>query len=179
MTSQKTLYILRHAKAENGHASQDDHARTLSARGVEGAAVMGNFLVKHGVKPEKVLCSTAIRTAETLIKLEECYRHPLPVEYREKLYLASASDMLAMIADTPEEIRRLMVIGHNPGIHQLCLKLAKEGDEDLLDTLSLKFPTCAFAAIEFDHATWADLKIASGRLTDFVTPKMLGQKIVE
>jgi phosphohistidine phosphatase len=174
MINQKTLYILRHAKAEAGSAAQEDHLRHLSARGVEDAARMGAYLVASDVHPERILCSTAVRTAETLMKIEEAYRHTLPVKYVEKLYLASANDMLALIAGADQAVTKLMVIGHNPGLHQLSLMLAKSGDPHLLEELAMKLPTATFLSIEFSGASWNGIKHGGGKLTHFVTPKLLG-----
>lgn len=171
---QKILYILRHAKAETGSAGQDDHARLLSRRGVGDVELVAAHLVKLGIHPDKVLCSTAIRTSETFIKLEEAFRHNLPVEFSEKLYLASGNEILNVIAGVPDEIEKLMVIAHNPGLHQLCLKLVHAGDATLLDALALKLPTCAFAGIDLGPESWKQIRNARGILNSFITPKMLG-----
>lgn len=173
MNNQKILYILRHAKAETGNPAQDDHDRVLSPRGVEAVAIMGKYCKEHAILPEKVLCSTATRTVETLMKLEEAIKRTLPVEYSRKLYLASAGEVLNMLAQVPETISKLMVIGHNPGLHQLALKLARTGDDAVLDALTLKLPTCALVAVEFADASWAELRNLRGKLLDFKSPKML------
>lgn len=170
---QKTLYILRHAKAENGHAHQDDHSRKLVERGIEAAQITGAFLFRQGVKPSKVICSDAVRTHETWSQIESIYPTPLNVEFSRKIYMASANEMMGVLARLPSQLPSVMLIGHNPGVHQLCLQLAKDGDEDLLDMLYLKFPTCALAVIELGEMAWSNIHDARGRLVDFITPKML------
>jgi phosphohistidine phosphatase len=170
---QKTLYILRHAKAQEGQSGQEDHDRQLNARGIEAAKQMGKYLHKQKFWPDKVLCSTSARTVETLMKIEEVYKHPLPVEYSDKLYLASANGMLNVVASVPEEVSSLMLIGHNPGMHQLCVKLARVGDAKLLEKLLLKFPTCALAVIDLGSVPWRDVGKVKGELKNFITPKML------
>lgn len=174
MITRKTLYLLRHAKAEGGSSQQEDHLRKLSARGLADAALMGAFLVGKGVNPEKVLCSTAVRTAETLVKLEEAYRHTMPVKYVEKLYHASAGEILAQIAGVDEQVGRLMVIGHNPGLHQLALTLAKFGEERLREALMMKLPTASFIELEFTGCSWNGIKHAGGKLMQFVPPSAIG-----
>ena len=98
-------------------------------------------------------------------------RGDITVEYSEKAYLASGNELLNLIAAIPETVGRLLVVGHNPGLHQLCLKLAQDGDEKLLDAVALKFPTCTFAAIALGHSAWKDVARARGELKLFVTPK--------
>lgn len=168
----KTLYILRHAKAEAGSVTRDDHQRTLTDRGLAAAETMGKYMMRHGIQPDKILCSTAERAMTTWERVQEAYKKPPPVEYSEKLYLASANEILRIVAETPEATTQVLLVGHNPGLHQLCLKLAKEGEEELLNTLTLKFPTCALAAIAFD-GHWKEIAKARGLLTRFITPKVI------
>jgi len=170
---QKTLYILRHAKAEAGHAHQDDHSRKLVDRGFEAAQIMGAYMFRQGIKPAKVICSDAVRTHQTWSQIEGIYPTPLNVEFSRKVYLASAGEMLNQLALLPATIPSVLIIGHNPGVHQLCLKLATGGDEPLIDMLHLKFPTCALAAIELGDIAWSHVHDARGTLSDLVTPKML------
>lgn len=171
---QKKLYILRHAKTEPGHAHQDDHSRRLVERGVEAAQITGAYLYRQGVKPAKILCSDAVRTHETWAQIETIYPAPLNVEFTRKLYMASANEILGILARLPSQIDSVMVIGHNPGMHQLAIKLAKEGDEELLDLLHLKYPTCALTSLSFGDVSWEEIaQDGHGRLEDFVTPKML------
>ncbi len=168
--SKKTLYILRHAKAEAGSAAQEDHDRTLNERGVQAATAMGNYLARRKMHLSHVLCSTAQRTRQTL---QQLHLQPLPViTYNEKLYLASAGEILQLLSELPEESASVMVIGHNPGFHQLSLKLAKTGNEVMMENLYLKFPTCALAVVECE-TPWADIVHARGKLVEFTTPKTL------
>ena len=104
-------------------------------------------------------------------------RSPLPVEDVEKLYLASAGEMLNIIAAAPADVQHLLVIAHNPGMHELCVKLAKGGDEKLIDKMMIKFPTCAIATFACHAPDWASVHKARCELLDFISPKMLGQVI--
>ncbi len=170
MTPQKTITILRHAKADMGSATQDDHDRALNERGQQAATSLGNYLSKRKTIFDYVLCSTARRTRETL---EYLHVEPLPpVDFSEKLYLASPNEMLGVIAQIPAQVNHLLVIGHNPGIHQLCLTLSHRGDEALIDTMALKFPTCTMAKIGFE-GDWASLAKTGAELLEFLTPKVL------
>ena len=167
----KTLTILRQGKAETGSAHQEDRTRELTLRGMQAAEIMGKYLLQRGKLPEQILCSPAKRTRETLEYLQSVLPKSLPVEFVDKLYLASAKEMLDILAGVDEKKSHVLLIGHNPGLHELCLKLAKSGDRKLLDILAIKFPTCAMATITFD-THWDEL--SHGTLADFTTPKMLG-----
>ena len=177
MPQPKTLYILRHAKAEIGTASQDDHDRGLNNQGTDACAVMGGYFLKHEILPELVLCSTAKRTRETWQHIGSFYAHAPKVEYSDRLYLASTNEMLNQIALVPEPVQRLMIVAHNPGLHQLSLTLAKSGNEQAIDTLALKLPTCSLVAFEFAESSWKNITRAHGEMKAFVTPKMLGQLV--
>jgi phosphohistidine phosphatase len=169
---QKTLIILRHAKAETGLSHQDDHTRKLVERGEEAARIVGAYMFRKGIKPDKVFCSDAARTRATWTQIEGV--DPAPnVEFTRELYMASANEMLQLLATLPEAVKTVLLIAHNPGVHQLCLKLAKDGDEDVLDEMFLKFPTCSLAIIDLGDVTWGNVEDACGQLIDFVTPKML------
>ncbi len=169
---QKTLYILRHAKAETGLPYQDDHSRKLVERGVEAARIVGAYMFRKGIKPDKVFCSDAARTRETWAQIEGVYHSP-NVEYTRKLYMASANEMLQTLTMLPEAVKSVLLIAHNPGVHQICLKLAHDGDSNALDVMFLKFPTCSLAIIDLGDVKWGDVVNANGHLVDFITPKML------
>jgi len=166
---QKIITILRHAKAETASAHQDDHERGLTARGMENAGAMGKYMVAQGIAPDRILSSTARRCRETAAVALGGRN----IEYTDKLYLASANETLRLIEQTPETVHSLMLIGHNPGLHQLCLHLAVAGDHALLDGLAAAFPTCALATIIFNSPGWRAIGHARGRLAGFMVPKML------
>lgn len=170
---QKTLIILRHGKAEPARGSQEDHERPLAERGVRDARRMGEYLAEQGIRPDKILCSAAARTKETLDHLLSGLGIGdaglgKRVEISDALYLATDSQLLKIIAAQPESLPSLMLIGHNPGMHELCVRLAAEGDRKDLSQLAAAFPTCALA--QFTLNAWQDKR---GALKRFVTPKTL------
>ncbi|NBO18318.1 MAG: histidine phosphatase family protein, partial [Proteobacteria bacterium] len=152
MSTQKYLYILRHAKAETGAPAQDDHTRSLTPVGEEAAHAMGEYFQRQGLRLDKVICSTAARARETWEGVASTYKQTPPVEYSDRLYLASVNETMQMLSQLDDSVVRVMIVGHNPGLHQFCLKLAKSGPGELMDTLHIKFPTCAFAAIALGDA---------------------------
>ena len=174
MSSQKILYILRHAKAEAGSPHQDDHDRHITQVGVDAAQAMGQHFARQGVRPDFVLCSTAVRAKETWETVQLAYGREVPMELSDRLYLASVNETMQLVGNTNENVQRLLIVGHNPGLHQFSLKLAKSGTSSLMDTISIKFPTCSFAAIALGDAPWKEIAHMHGELKAFVTPSMLG-----
>ncbi|MBL9009968.1 MAG: histidine phosphatase family protein [Alphaproteobacteria bacterium] len=163
----KRLYLLRHAKAVAGHGGAD-HERALADRGRSDAPAMGKAVARRGYLPGLVLCSTARRTAETL-DLVLPFLTPQPLCRLEPgLYHAEAAAILGRAAAIDDGVGAVMFIGHNPGLEDLALKLA--GDGDLARRIGEKFPTCAFAAFESPAADWRSA--AAGRWTPlaFLTP---------
>jgi phosphohistidine phosphatase len=169
MPSNKNIIILRHGQAKNAGMNDHDHSRPLTLKGREEAASSGETLLDNGYIVDHVLCSTAVRTRETLIELQKSFTDPLVVEYIPQIYNAFESDLLMQIATVSNDIKTLLLIGHNPALYQLSLTLAKEGDKQMHDNLQMQFPTCALVVINFD-GTWQDIINARSKLILFSTP---------
>ncbi len=121
----KTLYLLRHAKSDQSAtdaAALKDHLRPLSPRGLKAAERMESYLAAQRIAVDRVYCSTATRTRETFDLVREGLNNP-SVSYRDKLYLAASDDLLAFVQSIPDAIKSAMLIGHNPGFHDLALTL--------------------------------------------------------
>ena len=172
----KTIYILRHAKSDQGDGSVKDHDRPLNARGREAAPAMGAYLKAKGYKPALILCSTAKRTVETC-NLVRPSLGDMTVTFEEGLYLAEARAILERVRRLDDAVDSVMVIGHNPGLEQLANGLsaspANEAGEKLHRRMREKFSTCALAVIEFSAAAWREVKTGGGVLRDFMRPRDL------
>jgi phosphohistidine phosphatase len=163
------LYLLRHAKSSWADPTLADRERPLAQRGRRDAKRVAKHLRRLGCEPELVLCSSAARTRETV----ELMRPALggsTVMLEEELYAASADELLARIRLVPDPVASVMLIGHNPGLHQLALALASAGDE--LERLEAKFPTAALATLAFSKS-WRRLAPAEATLAAYVVPKQL------
>ncbi|MEQ8344444.1 MAG: histidine phosphatase family protein [Sneathiellaceae bacterium] len=169
----RTLYLLRHAKSSWADFGLDDHDRPLNARGVESCTRLVPHLRQEGIAPDLVLCSTAERARATLHGIFPGLPAPLAVRFDPAVYLAAPGDLLALARATAAEVRRLMVIGHNPGLEDLARSLAGSGPPDALARLEEKFPTGALACFSFDIDTWQDLSPGTGRLCLFTLPRLL------
>ncbi len=169
---QKTLYILRHAKAEALVHGGEDHDRPLAERGFKEAAQMGRYMLGQHLWPEKILCSTATRTRQTWQQIQDVLPQTIPIHYEDRLYHTSALEIGHIIGAEPDSVSKLMVVGHNPGLHEICLRLAKDGDNKLRNQITMKFPTCSFVELQFD-GSWRDLTKADTALIRFITPDSL------
>lgn len=172
----KTLYILRHAKSDQGDGSVRDHDRPLNGRGREAAPKMGAYLKAQGYKPDVILCSTARRTVETCDLIRPSLGD-MTVAFEEGLYLAEARTILERLRRLDDAAGSAMVIGHNPGLEQLAGGLSaspKTVDEERLHRrMREKFSTCALAVIKFPIKTWREAKPGAGVLSDFMRPRDL------
>jgi phosphohistidine phosphatase len=171
----RQLILLRHAKSSWDDASMPDRDRPLNARGRRTIAMMRQAMLDLGLAPDLILVSTARRTQETLEALEPFDDAPL-IEQMDSLYLANPMQLLAALHGVAETVRSVLLIGHNPGLHDLAMNLAgpramASGGEPNR-ALAAGFPTGALA--EFVVAgSWGDLREGGGRLVRFLTPKML------
>ena len=164
------LMLFRHAKAVSGTGEQLDEERGLTPGGAEDARKAGETLRRLKLAPSLVLCSTARRTRETLQGLEQGIGKPLNKEFIPRLYLTPSGEVLWQIQRAPESVRSLMVIGHNPALHELCRALAGQGEEDALEALALKFPPAALAILRFSARPWARIAPGEGELETLMLP---------
>ena len=157
----RQLVLLRHAKAATNSDTGEDFDRPLAARGQEDAPVVGKALLQAGADPLLVLVSAAKRTRETWALVAPHFPKA-KVEFREELYLADSEVLMRAAEEAGAE--RVMVIAHNPGLHELASRLAPRMNA-LESKLRSKYPTAAAAIFERKDVT------SSLRLKDFITPK--------
>lgn len=167
------LLLLRHAKSRWDEPGAGDHARDLAPRGVEAAERMGRLLVEKGMMPDLTICSTAHRAARTWELAAAAMGTAIPTLFDDRLYLAAPERMLAVARERGGDARRLLLVGHDPGIHRLAARLASTGDEADLAALAAKFPTGALARLELPVAAWSELAGQRGRLLGFWAPRRL------
>jgi phosphohistidine phosphatase len=175
----RRLMLLRHAKTENDAPSGRDQDRRLDNRGRHDAAEIGSWIGRNPPFPSLVLVSHAVRALQTWETAWEAMKELVPepeVELMAELYGADISQLLetirsASVAD-PE---RLMIVGHNPGMHELAIALAGSGDAAGRGALADNLPTAGLAILDFDIDDWADIGLRRGRLELFVSPKLLKQ----
>ena len=170
----RQLLLLRHAKSSWDDPGLSDHARPLNARGRRSAAAMADAMRELGLSPDIVLVSSARRTLQTLEALTP-FEDGALVEPMDALYLAPWPRLLDELRQAPPTVRSLLLIGHNPGLHELALELAGAAaarpSRDL-QRLVEGYPTGALA--EFTIASsWRQLDSGGGRLVRFLAPRDL------
>jgi len=179
----RRLMLLRHAKTENDAPSGQDQDRRLDDRGRLDAAAIGGWIGRHPPLPDAVLVSTAVRTQQTWEIVREAMRDtakdlaPQPrVEFLAELYGADPAHLLQIIriAEATDP-RRLMVVGHNPGMHELALALAGGGHAAAKKALEDNLPTTGLAIFDFAIEDWNEVAFRRGTLVHFTSPKLLRQ----
>jgi len=167
------LILLRHAKALPASAGGADHDRPLTDFGQQQAAAIGKAMRKLGLAPEVVLVSSALRTQQTLEALQaaDVWEEWPNIDSLPVLYMAPAGLLRDMLHDLQESVRSALVIGHNPGMHELAVSLAGASrPSPELKRIDEGFPTAALA--EFLVATpWRRLGAGGATLQRFITPK--------
>jgi len=168
----KTLYLLRHAKAERESTSGEDFDRPLMNRGRDNAAALGRtFNAK--ARPDLILASPSKRTMETVEFLSAGWAKCPPIETDDKLYLAPAPRLLDAVRCLPDSADSAMLVGHNPGMEELAIQFANKVPSDMLRRMQRKFPTCAMATFAISVEGWPRATAELSRLTAFSTPKDL------
>lgn len=171
------LLLLRHAKSSWDRPDVDDHERDLAPRGLAAASRMGRLLREEGLIPDLALCSTALRARRTWDLAAAELGREVPTEHVGPLYLASSDKLLATARQRGTEAGagRLLLVGHDPGLHDLARRLAGRGDDRAaLTGLREKFPTAALARIALPGADWDEAPRGKGTLLGFWRPRDLG-----
>jgi phosphohistidine phosphatase len=159
----KTLLLMRHAKSSWKDTKLADHERPLNKRGRKDAPVMGQLLVDRELVPQLILSSSALRARQTAEVVAETADYTGEITYLNRLFMAEVEELIAVLRETPDDIERVMLIGHNPGL------------ESLLQTLIgqiVSFPTAVIAHLSLPIDSWAQLsQTTSGELIEIWRPK--------
>jgi phosphohistidine phosphatase len=167
----KRLWLLRHAKSSWDDPGLPDPDRPLAPRGRRAAELLAAHLAASDLRPGEVLCSSSLRTRQTLAAILPALGDALQIRIERELYGAGAAQLLERLQRLPNRVPSAMLIGHNPGIQDLALALAAGGPG--LAGLGDKFPTGALATLEVDAERWRDLDHGTATATALVTPRSL------
>ncbi|HEX7968055.1 MAG TPA: histidine phosphatase family protein [Stellaceae bacterium] len=165
------LHLLRHAKAapqEDG----GDRERSLDPSGRRAAQALAAWAAGRRLAPELVLCSPALRTRQTLDIVAPALVRSPHILIEDSLYLANARQLLARLRKVAAGVASVIVVGHNPGLHELATILSDVSDGALPARLAAGFPAGALASFEVPVA-WPALDRRRARLAGIVTPKEL------
>ena len=170
----KTLYLLRHAKSSWADLKRADHDRPLSPRGRKAAQAMAAVLARARPRPTIVLCSSALRARQTLQPIVAALDPPAEIKIDDSLYGADASGLLGQLRELPEDCPVALVVGHNPGLQDLAVELADEGQPEDLSRLRESFPTGALAILSAG-GRWAQLGPGRAYLEGLILPRALAR----
>lgn len=168
----RQIVIVRHAKSDWNDGSLADHDRPLAPRGIKALGRMREHLAGSAT-PELVLCSTSRRTRETLGGIREVLPQDLEVRFDGELYGADTTSLLGCLRRVGDDVTSVMLVGHNPGLHDLAVELVGDGAPEApasWERLAVEFPTGAIATLSTTVA-WAHLDRGCADLDDFFTPR--------
>ncbi|MFE0512788.1 SixA phosphatase family protein [Streptomyces sp. NPDC058964] len=166
----RRLVVLRHAKSA-WPESVPDHQRPLAPRGRRDAPAAGVALAEADCLPDLALCSTAVRARQTWELASAQWGTPPPVRLDRRLYAADPEELLEVVREVPPEVETLLLVGHNPGLEQLVLRLAEDGLEDSLERVRTKFPTSAIAVLAWHGTGWEALGPGTALLVSVTVPR--------
>lgn len=160
----KTLLLMRHAKSSWDNANLRDFDRPLAERGRRDAPRMAQALVALDSAPDFIVSSPAVRARETIEAVVHEGELTAPLAFNEGIYDASTAGLMQIVRRLPDEHRRVLMVGHNPGFEDLLTRLTGERG---------RVPTAALACIEFQVDHWDDIEDGQGKLVWLLTPKQL------
>jgi phosphohistidine phosphatase len=159
----KSLLLLRHAKSSWAEPGMPDFDRPLNDRGKRDAPSVGQILLQRGLQPDLVLSSTAKRARKTAQKALNANGLDVEIQLVDEFYLAPPDAYIAKLQTLSDNVQRVLVVGHNPGL------------EDLLESLTgrqIHMPTAALAQLKLPVDSWSKLQLdVPCQLVWFWTPK--------
>jgi phosphohistidine phosphatase len=160
----KQLFLVRHAKSSWDHPEFADFDRPLNQRGERNAPEMAERLSRRGIRPDLIVTSPARRALETARVVAKALHYPLTALREEgRIYEAGIPALLDVIRGLDPAATTAMLVGHNPGLTDLCNVLT----EARIDNV----PTTGIATITLEVEGWTEVEAGSGRLVDFDYPK--------
>ena len=165
----KRLSILRHAKSDWGEAGLSDFERPLNERGRDAAQTIRRAIEARGMAFDVIVSSPAVRTRETIERLGLAEG----TRWEEGLYLAGVDRILSLIRSLPHAAESALIVGHNPGLHETVLSLARADESGLRKRVLGKFPTAALALLELEVEDWEAVEPGCGTISELLLPREL------
>ncbi len=164
----KTLLLMRHAKADSKHSHGKDRERPLNKRGKRNAPQMASLIKDKELIPQLILSSSAERAKQTAEIVAEQVGYPNEVRLMDKLYMAEWDTLIDVLRKLDDDLERVMIVGHNPGLESLL---------PLLTGQVMALPTAAVAHLVLPLERWKDLnKKTKAELVELWRPKELEER---
>jgi phosphohistidine phosphatase len=162
------LAILRHAEAVP-QGVMPDRERPLTEGGRDMAERMGRYFRDEGFVPDLAFVSPSRRTRETFEGLVRGAKQDFKAEFPDALYNATCDELVTLVEATPQEVKFLLIVGHNPSFAELASALADTGKKSDLAKMRSHFPTPCVAVVDFETKNWKRAARGDGRLAYFMT----------
>ena len=159
----RRLLILRHAKSDWDANYEQDHDRPLAGRGRKAAQAMGKFMALANLVPQLAITSSAVRAGSTLKLAMQAGDWVCPVESTQRLYGASAKDVLDLVAEESDE-ESILIVGHEPTWSELV---------HMLTGASVRMATATLVAVDFEFRSWSSIRPNAGQLALVIPPRLL------
>jgi phosphohistidine phosphatase len=169
----RRLMLLRHAKTERAQPGEHDRDRKLTKRGRNDAPLIGAYMAHHRLMPDLALVSPATRAQETWALLADCFAKTPKTVSEERIYNADPQRLMDLLSET-EGATSVVLVGHNPGLHDLAVQLVASGDVEARERIAEGLPTSGLVVIDLAFDDWSRLHPHSGRLERFVSPRLIG-----
>jgi phosphohistidine phosphatase len=167
------LTVLRHAKSSWDQQDLDDFDRRLNDRGRKAARRVGRELKRRHVRFDRVIASPALRVRETLDELAKGYDKDLDIRFDERIYDAGVETLLDVVQSISDEVHAPLLVGHNPGLQELLLRLTRDDDAGLRRKVAGKYPTAAVAVVTLPAPRWEEISPDSGEIRELILPREL------
>lgn len=164
----KTLYLLRHAKSSWENPTQIDFERPLNERGQIAAPLMGRLMREQGFVPDLIVSSPAIRARQTAEMVKNAANFAVEIRFDARIYEAGVGDLLEVLSETPDKIKSLLLVGHNPGMENLIKNLTAETRE---------MTTAALAELKLKIYKWKKIDQPGGKLFKLFKPKEIAERL--
>ena len=166
----KTLYLVRHAQAENSFELPDKE-RLLTENGKKQASSLGKYMTSNNMPVDMIKCSSASRTIQSLEYLTKNIKCDNNI-FLDNLYNASIGDIYEEIKNTPDDINNLMILAHNPTIHAIGQFLAQYGTIDIIRKHTISYPPNTLTVIKCKTNSWKNLQPEENEMINYIDNKM-------
>ncbi|MCC6597578.1 MAG: histidine phosphatase family protein [Alphaproteobacteria bacterium] len=167
----KRLYLLRHAQALPAEDGQKDIQRALSPQGHTDSEALGREIAKQGfILPDLIICSETRRTRETLEGVLHGLKAAPETTYSSALYDASCGEVFSLIQHMDDEVKTLMLIGHNPAIYELAAMLGTNTPGGPSLRLHQGYPPATLCALDVPAGLWANIDPEDTHLAALLSP---------
>lgn len=164
--------LLRHAKTERAQPGERDRDRKLIKRGRADAPIIGTYMAHHGLVPDLALVSPAVRAQQTWALVAPAFTKAPKTADEDRIYNATPETLFNLISEIGKA-KAVLLVGHNPGLHELALRLIASGDVDMREQLNEKLPTSGLVVIDLPIDDWSLLHPHAGRLERLVSPRLI------